>query len=53
MDGSLPFFLFWMKDTMTLFIKKDFERGLAMLKVFTETGKLETSTQIKPVQNVK
>ena len=53
MNGSLPLFLFWMKDTVKLFITKDFDRGLAMLKVFSETGKLETSTQVKLIQETK
>lgn len=38
MDGSLPFFLVWMKGMMTSFMGMDYERGLAMLKDFVETG---------------
>ena len=38
MDGSLPFFLFFMKKMMTAFIGMDYERGLAMLKPYLEDG---------------
>jgi hypothetical protein len=38
MDGSLPFFMFWMKAMMTGFIGADFQRGLMMLKAVIETG---------------
>lgn len=53
MEGTLPLFLFWMKGMMKLFISKDYKRGLTMLKTLSETGKLETATQVKWVQNVK
>jgi len=38
MEGSLPFFLFWMKPMMSAWVGMDYERGLAMLKDFIETG---------------
>jgi predicted transcriptional regulator YdeE len=38
MDGSLPFFMFWMKSMMTTFVGMDYERGLNMLKDYVETG---------------
>jgi len=38
MDGSLPFFMFWMKPMMTAWIGMDYERGLSLLKDFIETG---------------
>ncbi|MCS1411947.1 MAG: hypothetical protein M2R45_05149 [Verrucomicrobia subdivision 3 bacterium] len=38
MDGSLPFFMFWMKSMMTALVGMDYERGLKMLKDFIETG---------------
>jgi effector-binding domain-containing protein len=38
MYGSLPFFMFWMKEKMRTFIGMDYERGLLMLKEFVETG---------------
>lgn len=38
MEGSLPFFLFWMKDMMAKFVGSDYERGLKMLKERIEKG---------------
>lgn len=38
MNGSLPFFLFWMKKMMTAFVGMDYQRGLLMLKDYCETG---------------
>jgi len=40
LDSSLPFFMFWMKKSMTAFIGMDYQRGLAMLKDYVETGKV-------------
>lgn len=39
MEGSLPIFLFWMKDMMISMMGMDFERGLKMLKPVIETGR--------------
>lgn len=38
MEGSLPFFMFWMKAMMTGYIGADYQRGLMMLKAVVETG---------------
>lgn len=38
MEGSLPFFMFWMKSMMSGFIGADYQRGLMMLKALLETG---------------
>jgi effector-binding domain-containing protein/uncharacterized protein YndB with AHSA1/START domain len=38
MTGNLPFFMFWMKNSMSAFIGMDFQRGLLMLKDYVETG---------------
>jgi len=38
MKGSLPFFMFFFKKMMMAFMGGDFERGLAMLKDFVESG---------------
>ncbi len=43
MDSSLPFFMFWMKKTMTVFIGEDYKRGLNMLKEYIEDGKVKSS----------
>nr|WP_320119636.1 GyrI-like domain-containing protein [uncultured Marinifilum sp.] len=41
MDGSLPFFMFWMKNMMERLIGMDYDRGLLMLKDYIEKGKVE------------
>lgn len=38
MDSQLPFFLFWMKKSMTAYIGMDYNRGLTMLKDYVELG---------------
>lgn len=38
MQGSLPFFLFWMKGMMKSFLAMDFRRGLGMMKDGLELG---------------
>ena len=42
MQGSLPFFLFWLKKTMTALIGNDYDRGLRMLKDYLEKGRIES-----------
>ncbi|MDA9129239.1 SRPBCC family protein [Candidatus Gracilibacteria bacterium] len=50
LETKLPFFLFFMKSMFRRMIGEDYERGLKMLKVLSETGKLETSTQDMGIQ---
>jgi DNA gyrase inhibitor GyrI len=38
MEGTLPWFMFWLKGTMSGWIGADYERGLRMLKDLAETG---------------
>lgn len=38
MDGSLPFFMFWMKNMMERMVGMDYDRGLLMLKDYIENG---------------
>ncbi|MEO5917334.1 MAG: SRPBCC family protein [Luteolibacter sp.] len=38
MEGSLPFFMFWMKSMMAGYVGADYQRGLMMLKAVIETG---------------
>lgn len=45
MDGSLPFFMFWMKTSMEAYVGADYERGLAMLKEYAESGELHTKLE--------
>jgi hypothetical protein len=39
-EGSLPFFLFWMKPMLTALLGMDFERGLRRLAAVIEQGKV-------------
>ncbi len=39
MDNKMPFFFFFMKKMMEVYIGMDFERGLRMLKEYCEDGK--------------
>lgn len=43
MDSSLPFFLFWMKKRMELFVGMDYDRGLKLLKDWVEDGKVHSN----------
>ena len=38
MTGSLPWFLFWMKNMMSAWVGQDYARGLRMLQDIAETG---------------
>lgn len=52
MQGSLPWFLFWMVGQMEVFIGMDYERGLKMLKEWIETGTVLSETKIHGIQPV-
>jgi predicted transcriptional regulator YdeE len=52
MRGKLPWFMFWMKSQMEVFIGMDYERGLRMLKEWTETGQILSRTSIQGVQSI-
>lgn len=47
MDGSLPFFMFWMTQKIQAYIGSDFERGLLMLKEYLETGSVASYVLIE------
>ena len=49
MDGKMPFFLFFMLDTMKTMIGMDYERGLKMLKEYVETGGIQSKVEIEGV----
>ena len=51
MDSALPFFLFWMKKMMTALIGMDYQRGLSMLKDFSEEGKVASTLAFKGNSN--
>ncbi len=44
MDGSLPWFMFWMKNSMKAMIGMDFKRGLLMLKDVLEKGEVTANS---------
>ncbi|MGB0598560.1 MAG: SRPBCC family protein [Rubripirellula sp.] len=46
MNGKLPWFLFWLKPTITTFISMDYDRGLKMLKEFVETGEVLSELEV-------
>uniref|UniRef100_UPI0040474C21 SRPBCC family protein n=1 Tax=Roseivirga sp. TaxID=1964215 RepID=UPI0040474C21 len=47
MEGSLPFFMFWMKTMMENFVGMDFDRGLTMLKEYVEEGEVHSKLEFK------
>lgn len=53
MNGSLPFFLFFMVSKMKALIGKDYERGLRMLKEYIERGKVSSSVSIDGISQLK
>jgi predicted transcriptional regulator YdeE len=52
MNGSMPWFLFWMVPQMEVFIGMDYERGLKMLKELIETGTVLSTTNVLGVERV-
>jgi len=53
MYGSLPFFMFWMKEKMRTYIGMDYERGLLMLKEYIETGSVASYVIIEGIVTMK
>lgn len=51
MQSSLPFFLFWMKKQMELFVGMDYDRGLTLLKDLVETGKTNCNLDFQGEKN--
>jgi len=47
MDGSLPFFMFWMKKMMESFVGMDYERGLNLLKEYVEDGVVKSKLDFR------
>lgn len=48
MDGTLPFFLFFMRRTMEGIIAMDYQRGLGMLKDKAELGIVHSDLEFSP-----
>lgn len=49
MQGTLPFFMFFMKKMMSVYVGGDYERGLKMAKEFIETGVVTSKVDITGV----
>ncbi len=47
MDSSLPWYMFWMVGMMDSWVGMDYERGLKMLKEYTETGEILSKLEWK------
>jgi len=52
MQGSMPWFLFFMTSMMKAMIGMDYDRGLKMLKELIETGEVLSTTTIGDVEPV-
>lgn len=52
MDGSMPFFMFWMIPMLKTMIGMDYDRGLRMLKELIETGSILSQISVHGVQSV-
>lgn len=50
MDGSLPFFMFFMKNKMKSWIGGDYRRGLLKLKDFVEQGSVPSQNEFPGVR---
>mgnify|MGYP005989198387 CR=1 FL=1 len=53
MQGSLPFFLFFMKKMMVAFISFDYDRGLNMLQEYIESGSVQSSVEVQGIKKQK
>lgn len=47
MNGSIPFFMFWMKGMMEALVGMDYERGLMMLKDYLEEGEVQSKIKFQ------
>lgn len=50
MEGSLPFFLFFMKGMMSAWVGMDYDRGLKMLKDYLEIGSVPSEMEFLGTQ---
>jgi effector-binding domain-containing protein/uncharacterized protein YndB with AHSA1/START domain len=51
-DGTLPWYLFWLKSTITTMVGMDFQRGLGMIKEFSETERITSLTEVLGVETI-
>ena len=52
MEGSMPWFLFWIIPMMRTFIGMDYQRGLNMIKEYVETGAIASNTIVHGKEQV-
>jgi len=53
MDGSLPWFLFWMRNQMKAFISMDYDRGLRMIRDLAQSGSVPSKTSIQGTTTIE
>ncbi|MGC6421620.1 MAG: SRPBCC family protein [Flavobacteriaceae bacterium] len=53
MESHLPFFLFWMKKSMTAYIHSDYQRGLRLLKDWIKTGKTQSELSFQGIKSLE
>lgn len=53
MDGSLPWFMFWMKNSMKAMIGMDFKRGLMMVKEVMENGEVSANSSYEGIVDLE
>lgn len=51
MDSELPIFMFFFKNMMSAYMKSDFDRGLLMLKEYSEKGTVSSKSVYKGEKN--
>jgi predicted transcriptional regulator YdeE len=52
MASSLPWFMFWMKKKMVLWVGRDFERGLRLFKTYIEKGAIAMELEYSGIVEV-
>jgi len=50
MKSQLPFYLFWMKKSMQIYVGMDYERGLLLLKDYAEHGKVFSKLEFNGIK---
>ncbi|MCA9061563.1 MAG: SRPBCC family protein [Planctomycetaceae bacterium] len=53
MNGSLPWFMFWMRPMMETYVGMDYERGLKMLKELIETGTVHSQVEVRGITELE
>ncbi|MEZ6125282.1 MAG: hypothetical protein R3C49_19205 [Planctomycetaceae bacterium] len=52
LNGSLPWFMFWMVRRMEAYIGMDYARGLKMVKDYIESGRVDSQSRVRNLQSV-